>query len=215
MVQSEKVDLIVMQEFEAQLNYNLYELVSEFSFFPFNAIHSSKNSGIGMALFSRHPIIRSEKITFPHSQNGFMWADILINNDTVRVFNCHMQTTGFYSTIDKGNRVMRRTTKENFLLRAEQSKRVRDAIDSTIYPLLVCGDFNDTPRSYTYKTIKGNNLKDSKNGVLWKGSYRWSLNLLRIDYILHSKEFNRISHRVGKYHYSDHKPIFVELEYRN
>ncbi|MFA5712989.1 MAG: endonuclease/exonuclease/phosphatase family protein [Bacteroidales bacterium] len=215
MVEKEGVTLLALQEFEAQSNYNLQELITEFDFFPYKAIYSSKKSGIGMALFSRFPIVRSRKITFPSSQNGYMWADILYRGDTIRLFNCHLQTTGFYRNIDQGYRALKRGTGENFIIREEQSRRVREAIDTTSFPLLVCGDFNDSPCSFTYNTIKGNDLYDSKRGLLWRGSYRWTLSLLRIDYILHSKEFYLLSHRVGKRPYSDHKPIFVELEYQN
>ena len=45
--------------------------------------------------------------------------------------------------------------KYSFKERAKQAILLRQIIDTTVYPVIICGDFNDTPASYTYHKIKG------------------------------------------------------------
>lgn len=44
--------------------------------------------------------------------------------------------------------------KSNYLKRAEQADTIHAEIERSPYPVLVCGDFNDTPASYTYRQIR-------------------------------------------------------------
>lgn len=217
LIKNNSVEILALQEFNAISYYNLNELIGEFYFMDYRAVYGKEEGSIGMAIFSNYPIINSSKIKFDNSSNGLMWADLLIDGDTVRVINTHLQTTGFYSSYNKGVKYIYRKAGENFILRATQAKTVRSFIDSTPYPIIVCGDFNDTPNGYVYNTIKGKDLQDSfiKKGVGLGGTYRRTLNLLRIDLILVSNHFKVKSHRVINSKLSDHKPIFSELEYQN
>ncbi|MDD2583822.1 MAG: endonuclease/exonuclease/phosphatase family protein [Bacteroidales bacterium] len=217
LINENQVEILALQEFNAISYYNLNELIGEFDFMDYRAVYGKEKGSIGMAIFSQYPIINSSKIKFNNSSNGFMWADLLIDGDTVRVINTHLQTTGFYSSYNKGVKYIYRKAGENFILRAAQAKTVRSFIDSTPYPIIVCGDFNDTPYGYVYNTIRGKDLQDSflEKGVGLGGTYRRTLNLLRIDLILVSNHFKVKSHKVTSPKLSDHKPIFSELEYQN
>lgn len=217
LMQDNRVDILAMQEFEAISYFNLEEIVGEFDTMRYSAIYASDKSSIGMAIFSKYPIIRSSKIKFNNSGNGFMWADLLIEKDTVRVINNHLQTTGYYSSYSRGLKYLIKKAGENLLIRAAQAKIVRSVIDTTAYPVIVCGDFNDTPHGYVYSTIKGNDLQDSftEKGIGLGGTYRRTLSLMRIDMIFVSNHFKVNSHRTISSGLSDHKPIFSELEYQN
>src|SRR5690606_11878790 len=46
----------------------------------------------GMATFSKYPIVRKKMIDFEESLNGAISSDIVVRNDTIRVFNCHLQS---------------------------------------------------------------------------------------------------------------------------
>lgn len=217
LIEDNSTDILAIQEFEAISYYNLDEIVGEFSSIQYNALYAYDSCTIGMAIFSKYPIIKSAKVDFPNTGNGFMWADLLMDGDTVRVINTHLQTTGFYSSFKKGVNHIYKKSGENFLIRAAQAKTLRTFISSTSYPIIVCGDFNDTPYGYVYNTIRGKDLQDSflEKGVGLGGTYRRTLNLLRIDMILVSNHFKVKSHRVITSKLSDHKPIFSELEYQN
>lgn len=102
--------------------------------------------------------------------------DIQIGGQAIRVISCHLQTTNFsrkrkliddpallHADAQQVEEVVQDITQEldkNFKLRATQADVVRQVIDTTRIPTIVCGDFNDTPSSYTYHRIKGN-MKDS------------------------------------------------------
>lgn len=210
-------EILTLQEFSSSNYYNVEEIAGLFDHFGYKAIHNNEEDGIGMALFSRYPIISHYKKRFDNSGNGYMVADLLYNGDTIRVINCHLQTTGFYSTARGGVTNIIKGFAQNFRKRARQAQEVREVIEATVYPLLVMGDFNETPGGYTYDQLIGNKLNDSFKAQFmgFGGSYRWSLNLLRIDYILHSKHFRAKKHKIEQVKYSDHKPVIVELEYKN
>jgi len=211
------VDILAMQEFDANSYYNVNEITGEFDFMKYNAIYANEKNSIGMAIFSKYPIIRSSKINFNNTGNCFMWADVLIGQDTVRIINNHLQTTGYYSSYSRGLAYVYKKAGENFLARAIQAKIIRSFIDFTTYPVIVCGDFNDTPQGYVYSKIKGNDLKDSfiEKGRGLGGTYRRTFSLMRIDMILFSNHFKARSYKSINSPLSDHKPIFSELEYQN
>ncbi len=217
LIKMKNTDILAMQEFQPTSYYNVKEIIGEFDYLGNSAIFSGNGEGIGMAIFSRYPILHSKKITFPNSDNGYMWADILFNNDTIRVINCHLQTTGYYSSIRIGYSYLVEKMSENYIIRATQAAQVRSLIDTTKHPVILCGDLNDTPKSYVYTKVIGNDLTDSfgvkRLGI--GGTYRWSFNLLRIDYIIHSKHFRTLKYEMEPAKLSDHKPIFSVLEYQN
>ncbi len=81
-------------------------------------------------------------------------------------------------------------------------------IQKSPYPAIICGDFNDTPMSYTYwKLSRGrrDSFKDAGKG--FGATYSMLQPLLRIDYILSPKDVRATSHKIVKLKYSDHYPV--------
>jgi endonuclease/exonuclease/phosphatase family metal-dependent hydrolase len=78
---------------------------------------------------------------------------------------------------------------------------------------MICGDFNDTPWSYTYHTVI-DNLEDSfvESGFGLSNTYNGKLPSFRIDYILHSKQYTSYNYKRDRVPYSDHFPISCYLE---
>jgi endonuclease/exonuclease/phosphatase family metal-dependent hydrolase len=75
----------------------------------------------------------------------------------------------------------------------------------------VCGDFNDTPISYTYSTIKEKLADAFKESGIGIGNSYVGIPSLRIDYILHDKKFNSYNYKKNKYELSDHFPISCSI----
>lgn len=156
-----------------------------------------------------------------------IFTDILLNTDTVRVYNCHLQSYRLQkaeiNTIDSINLDNHQKTKEKILelglkfkdaliKRAEQAATLREHINGSRYPVIVCGDFNDTPVSFTYRTVKGN-LEDSftQSGKGTANTYNGKLPSFRIDYILYSPIFTSFNFEVSSLNHSDHFPISCDL----
>jgi len=103
-----------------------------------------------------------------------------------------------------------RQLKHGFSHRAQQVDKLADELAKCPYPVLICGDFNDTPFSYTYTTIMNSTkLKDSFRtaGSSFDGTYAGKLPNFRIDYLLHDKSIEAYNYRVLKAKLSDHYPV--------
>ena len=90
----ENADIVCFQEFDASNQLHITELRNYFENYPFSSISESSNENIGMAIFSRFPIISWKKINFENTGNGYLWADIEISKkSSIRLINVHLQTT--------------------------------------------------------------------------------------------------------------------------
>jgi endonuclease/exonuclease/phosphatase family metal-dependent hydrolase len=181
----------------------------------------------GPLTMTRFPIVNMGEIRFKNSGNMIIFSDILINNDTIRVYNCHLQSYRLQkaeiNTIDSmpfdnhqkaKERILELSLKfrDALIKRAEQAATLREHINGSRYPVIVCGDFNDTPISFTYCTVKGN-LKDSftESGKGTANTYNGKLPSFRIDYILYSPIFTSYNFEVSSLNHSDHFPISCDL----
>ena len=101
----------------------------------------------------------------------------------------------------------------NQKIRANQAKLIEKHITKTEKPIILCGDFNDTPASYTYRTLKSN-LKDGFRtcGKGYGYTFRGLLHLLRIDYIFHSDNLQGIEYYSPSLKWSDHNPVIMKVE---
>ena len=102
--------------------------------------------------------------------------------------------------------------KNSFQKRAMQVEVIKQHMEKAPYKIIVCGDFNDTPNSFTYyKISKG--LQDSflekGNGI--GSTFLGKMPFLRIDYILHSPSIKMHSFITHKEKLSDHKAIESKL----
>jgi len=191
-------------------------------------IYSTKSETNGdPVIYSKYPIINEDKIHFKETRNMILYADIIINEDTVRIFNCHLQSyrlsdsdiSDFNDFPFENNKkdikeilFFNNKLKQAFVRRAEHADSLKAYIKKCPYPVIVCGDFNDTPVSYVYHTIS-NELKDTfvESGSGIENTYLGNLPSFRIDYIFHSKEFAGYNFSRDKVYYSDHFPISCTL----
>lgn len=179
----------------------------------------------GQLTLTRYPILNMGEIRFNNSGNMIIYTDMLMNGDTVRVYNCHLQSYRLrpteINTIDSMNFENNQKTKikalslkfkDAIVKRAEQAATLREHLNQCRYPVIVCGDFNDTPVSFTYRTVRGD-LKDSftESGKGTANTYNGKLPSFRIDYILYSPKFTSYNFEVSTLNHSDHYPISCNL----
>lgn len=227
-LKNDRAEIVCFQEYREDKKINA-ETLSQLLNLPYHAIEYLPGSTtLGSGIFSKYPILQSGKIPFASQTNDAMWADIQIGGQAIRVISCHLQTTNFsrkrkliddpallHADAQQVEEVVQDITQEldkNFKLRATQADVVRQVIDTTRIPTIVCGDFNDTPSSYTYHRIKGN-MKDSfkSNGNGYAYTFRGIHRLLRIDFIFYSKELECIDYHSPEKEWSDHNPVTSEF----
>lgn len=177
-------------------------------------------------ILSKYRILRSGVVTEPRTS---VWAELLVGDDTVHVVNNHLQSTGitalddaYISTYEylsdtareeKLRSIVGRFSR-NCVLRADQVDSIRTHIGAAARQqrLIVCGDFNDTPVSYTYHRLtEGLDDAFSECGSGYSHTFRGFFNALRIDYLLTSEGFETLSYETPDCNASDHLPVFVRL----
>ncbi len=211
-------DILCMQEID---DFHVEPIMQYFGFKD-----SHKIRYYGSAIFSKYPILKKGKIVFDIKVNSCLWADIEINKQIIRVYSLHMQSNSVSNETEKvmaegqfkeketwsSIRSIFRKFKNTSKIRAHQSERIAQHIAESPYPVIVCGDFNETPQSYAYRLIseKYNDTFKIKGRGLGS-TYAGSIPALRIDYILSDKKFKIISNHILKKSYSDHYPVLSSI----
>ena len=218
-----KVQILCMQEFQPRNEARPYK-----DYFPY-CCHTDSITRTGVAIYSAYPIVAHRSILFPQvEQASAVIADIDIEGHIVRVISAHLQTTGITSNRReiaklKDSSLMTREAGEsiskledllvgNSLLRHQQADILADEVAQSPFPVILCGDFNETPTSYSnriFSSLLTDAFQSAGSGIAY--SFASPLLLIRLDYIFHSKEI--IPH---EFYYqsdicSDHRASFLRM----
>jgi endonuclease/exonuclease/phosphatase family metal-dependent hydrolase len=228
----ESPDIVCFQEFRENLQQpSITQFLEQRAGLKY-ASTSRRNSRVafGNKIYSKFEIIRDSLIRFENSNNLIVFADILAYNDTIRVFNFHLESIGFHKeddifyqdliaspteTSDIKEGVGRLILKMNaaYTKRAEQAKILAQLIADSPHRTIACGDLNDMPVSYSYRQIsKAMNDSFRKRGFGLGTSYNGAYPSFRIDYIFFSNGFNCENFTTIRVKYSDHFPIYSDLK---
>ena len=183
---------------------------------------------VNTIIFSRFPILANGDIGFENTNNSCVWADLKTPKGAVRVYSAHLQSNKLGQTADKiatkgqinnketwrDIRFVLQRYKNAVRIRAKQAQAVANHMAKSPYPILLCGDFNDPPVSYVYKLLS-KNLQDSfcEKGSGFGSTFAGNLPFLRIDYVLPSRKFKVMRHKVLSTKLSDHYPVQVSLRW--
>lgn len=235
-------DIICMQEFVINNHqYNdkgvisIREIDKILKDYPYRSIIRFGNAegeySFGIACYSKYSIQKTEEIPINSELSGGAVHDIRINDQTIKLYNIHLESNkltsedkqlyrDFFGTrdtesFDKVSQNIQGKLGKAYIQRAMQAELIAEWIAEQEYPYtIVCGDFNDTPISYVYKTIKGNKLKDSfaESGMGQGITFNEQMFWFRIDYIMHSQNIKSHNSSVEKVKFSDHYPLTTHLQ---
>ena len=181
-------------------------------------------------VYSKYPILSAELI--PIESDGNMSEAYLldIDGDTTLLVNNHLEIYGLskedkqnYEDMVEGNTNER--NEKDLLKKIIKSTQIRARQAETIaayikkhgdMPVIVCGDFNDTPLSYVHHTIC-EGLTDTYVAAGHGPGFSYVNNSMyeRIDHIFCSSHFEPVLSVVdSKNKQSDHYPIYSVLKKR-
>ena len=220
----QKADIICLQEFYIQdineLRAFLSKRMKKYGYEYY--LYTGKSGSYGNITLSRFAAKDKGVIKFDNSANLAIYTDYQIDDDRIRVYNCHFESynispSGLLRSVLGRDREKIKKAEDKMIRgisrRPKQVNRVLDHIGHSEYDSFVCGDFNDTPMSYTYyKMSKGreDSFRESGKGFAATFSLLWPM--IRIDYVLYPERFQALSHITYRKPFSDHYPVVTEIE---
>ncbi|MHC5354603.1 endonuclease/exonuclease/phosphatase family protein [Myroides sp. LJL115] len=208
-------DVLALQEYSKNTKI-------KFKQYPYSYIVSHGNKiKTGQAIFSKFRIVDKGEINLPNSNNNVIFADIVIQRDTIRIYSIHLQSISIspdiHESVDEmdSKRIIKRISKA-FSEQQLQSELIRSHMKDANHRKIICGDMNNSAFSYVYRNVKGD-LDDAfvKAGQGFGKTYDFNLFPMRIDYIfvdplIEVKSFKTFDSFVN----SDHFPLMGRLHLR-
>ena len=230
-------DIICFQEFanlggnfERPMFREFFRRYRNFSIVNADGMSEANPNGYGVCIFSKYPIVNKGYVEMVNkAANLSIFADVVFQGETLRVVNTHLKSIVFekqdYKTVETiskagtagvpvfGIRRIIAKLKYAFKIRCVQADAIREKLDYCIYPVILCGDFNDTPTSYSYKTIRGD-MKDAfvESGSGFSTTYTGNMPSFRIDQIFHDAKFSSENYQTYVQAFSDHAMISCSIK---
>lgn len=213
----ENADVLCLQEARRGMASNLNH--------PYKAVFGYSH------IYSKYEIISAKEIVFNESStNNSCYADLLINRDTIRIYNLHLESLHLgnddYRLLKEWDeepiekQLQDKTQKLSNKIsiasnkRVSQVEKIMKSINSSPYATLLCGDFNDVPQSYIYRKLnKGHKDAFLESGKGFGATYRQLIFPFRIDFILVDNLWSAYNFKVLEKKLSDHQAIYCDIEF--
>jgi endonuclease/exonuclease/phosphatase family metal-dependent hydrolase len=240
-IASSNADIICLQEFAVEEKKHKNKILSLDEFddimadYPYRTVVRLGDMNIstiyGLACYSKYPIHKMARVPIESAFNGSAMYEIRIGKKRIVVVNNHLESNRITAEdkqlykevvlrkngqiIDEAVRRLELRMSPAFYTREAQANIISSLIKQQRVhtdAMIVCGDFNDTPLSYAYQTIKGNFIDSYANtGKGFGFTYHENSIMMRIDYIMHTQNITSYNSEVGDVKYSDHYPIWSYL----
>ena len=204
-------DILVLQEY-----HNLDTPTFDFS-------HSyvklkNDNSNIGLAIYSKYQIINKGSLELTNTANNIIFADILYEKDTIRIYNLHLQSLELNTKAEnfgqENSEKLFARLSAGFKKQAAQTEKFLTHEANWFGKKIVAGDFNNTAYSWVYNKI-AKNKKDAfvEAGKGFGKTFNYAFPL-RIDFILADE--NAIINQFTSFNEknSDHFPIQARINWK-
>lgn len=229
-------DIVCLQEAAHDLDFDCQKPVADMideikAKYPY--YYNKKGDEV---LLSKHPIVNKvDSVYFDNHINAIGW-DVAMNGDTIRVYSCHLESIGLTETdkhlyrqltnlhnmsgtgdLEEVRGTLITKLARAFRCRSLQARKLRTLIDSTDKQVILCGDFNDTPGSFAYRTIMGDDMRDAYTESAFGPAITYHCNrfFFRIDHILYRGNFDAVAIERGRLDASDHYPLLATFVRKN
>lgn len=207
---NEDPDIVGFQEFFEDPSFSLPSYPHRYK--------RSKKGESGQAIYSKWPIVKTGHLQFLNSGNNAIFTDIVINKDTLRVFNAHLESLKLdvddeLDLTTKKNKKLLNKIGGSFIKQEEQVDELIEAITVSPHKVIVLADLNNTSSSYVYRVLN-KRLNDTFK-IAGKGfgkTFELKGFPLRIDVILPDPSIKVLKHQNFDVELSDHFPIMAEIK---
>jgi endonuclease/exonuclease/phosphatase family metal-dependent hydrolase len=230
-------DIVCLQEYgfslsagghtEQRIRKDLSKRYPYYHYLPYSGVKAS-----GIALYSRYPIRSAHRIDTHRQYFAAMLYHLNVQGRDVALINYHLHSNSikpadrvFYDnmvehfeadSLDRIHYNLVRQLGRAYLARTAECEAI-DSVRRSLgdeVPVLICGDMNDTPVSYSYHTIRGDFAdtwveRGFGPGITFYKHKLW----FRIDHIFHSRQLRPVDIDVlTRCHYSDHYPVVATFQ---
>ena len=219
-LQAADADILLLQEARhAKFRRNFFELTKQTT----GLSDRHQPYGKTVATYARSITRVDEVFDGNQGYNGFLVTDVATELGTIRVVNAHLQSnqiSQIAEDIGQDSTVEGRLGRFRSMLsgygqaariRALQANKIREVVENSPHPVIVGGDFNDVPSSYTYRRILSPRLQDAwaLRGLGLGTTFTGPLPGLRIDYVLVDTSLTVVQVERLEGTFSDHRPVRV------
>ena len=228
---SSEADIVCIQEGEYYKGWKNAEKQLR-KRYPYIATLDNNTAVSLLRCFSRYPIVEKKSLPIISETNCVgIFKIALSRDDTIHVINCHLQSDNLtktdrenYKSLVKGEQQDgAKTTVFSLVRKLSAAARVRSTQTDSImqyiernkeYPMILCGDFNDSPISYPRRKISTALTDAYKASGIGPGfSFNRDGMFVRIDHIFCSKHWKPFGATVDRsIKHSDHYPIYAFLK---
>lgn len=234
-IDSVGADIYCFQEFYNENDSKEYNSIqnikSRFKTAYHHGRYTSGSNGkarFGVVTISRFPIINTGYVDLESvASNHCIYTDIQKEDVIFRVYNLHIGSIqvqddeyDLFSSLpnnletnktERSKRLIGRLMGA-FKTRSQQVDTIIAHAASSPYPVIICGDFNDTPISNAYHkfySIYEDAFLSAGKGI--GTTYAGRIPANRIDFIFHDKRFSATKFSIQREVLSDHRAIYTEL----
>lgn len=236
-LQESRADIICLQEYSTGKTSKhptqkaIDKALAEYPYHRIDAI--GKQRGNKVACYSKLPILSARPLKYASASNGTLVYELAWGDDTLLLINNHLESNKLTKEdkvvyedmlrdpekdkVESGMRQLVGKLAEAAALRAPQADSIAREIEHSPHrDIIVCGDFNDSPISYTHRVI-GQELDDAftHSGRGLGISYNQNKFYFRIDHILTSPSLEAFNCTVDRsIAASDHYPVTCRIARR-
>ena len=216
------IDIMAVQEY-GDLSRSILKTALDFK-------HEHTAVDKTVSILSKHPILAAGMVDFNSNvANTCMWADVIVGFDTLRIYSYHLESNRHDGNIPKTIHQDTREVKSLSVMvgivkyyngfsntRYKQAQLIVEHASQCDYPIILCGDLNDTPQSYLYDYIR----EHYADAFLQRGwgsgkTIESRVPFLRIDYIFGSGHIGYIDYNTIESPYSDQYMIKSKVKFKN
>ena len=223
LIDTESPDVVALQEFRTGDPMQLRRMFPDYPYVREHYFRLRNGDYVGNVTLSRLPVRKDGFLPFRGTTNMVLYTDIEYGGSLLRLYNVHLESNnisltslikkirggydGFSRELADAHEKVRKSSSR----RGSQVRALLEDISRSGLPPVICGDVNDTPMSYCFRSLyKGRKDTFCEAGKGFGATYRLLWPLLRIDYVFVPQDVQVMEHRTPRTGWSDHYPVIVK-----